>query len=63
MFQPLRIRTHSTHICLRFEFVHWIVCMQLHGFKNQQQKHKSTQETPVNGTPFRLAVLRPPLYC
>ena len=35
----VRIRTRSTHRCLRFEFVHRIVCMQLDGFKNQQQKH------------------------
>ena len=38
-FQPVRIRTRSTHKCLRFEFVHRIVCMLLHGFKNLQQKH------------------------
>ena len=33
--------------------------MQLHGFKNQQQKHTLKQcfeETRVNNTPFRLAV-------
>jgi len=33
--------------------------MQLHGFKNQQQKHTLKQcfeETQVNNTPFRLAV-------
>ena len=37
--------------CLRFEFVHQIVCMQLHGFKNQQQKHtlkQSFEETQVS---------------
>ena len=41
------------------EFVHRIVCMQLHGFKNQQQKHTLKQcfeETQVKNTPFRLAV-------
>ena len=40
--------------------------MQLHGLKNQQQKHTLKQrfeETQVNNTPFRLAVLRCPLYC
>ena len=57
-----------THLqkCLRFEFVHQIVCMQLHGFKNQQQKHSLKQcfeETQVKNTPFRLAVLRCLLYC
>ena len=42
-FQHVRIRTRSTHECLRrFEFVHRIVCMQLNGFKNQEQKHTLT---------------------
>ena len=58
-FQSVRIRTRSTHKCLTFEFVHRIVCMLLHGFKNQQQKHALKQcfeEWQVNNTPFRLAV-------
>ena len=58
--------TCGTHKCLRFEFVHRIVCMQLHGFKNQQQKHTLKQcfeETQIKNTPFRLGVLRCPLYC
>ena len=60
----VRIRTRSTHKCLRFEFVHRVVCMQLHGFKNQQQKHTLKQcfeETQVKNTPFHLAVLRCPV--
>ena len=64
-FQPVRIRTRSTHKCLTFEFVHRIVCMLLHGFKNQQQKHALKQcfeETQVNNTPFRLAVPFAVLY-
>lgn len=64
-FQPVRIRTRSTHKCLRFEFVHRIVCMLLHGFKNLQQKHTLKQcfeETQVNNTPFRLAVPFAVLY-
>jgi hypothetical protein len=39
--------------------------MQLHGFKNQQQKHTLKQcfeETQVNNTPFRLAVPFAVLY-
>ena len=55
---PLRICTRSTHKCLRFEFVHRIVCMQLHGFKNQLQKHtlkRCFEETQVKNTPFCLA--------
>ena len=64
-FQSVRIRTRSTHKCLTFEFVHRIVCMLLHGFKNQQQKHALKQcfeETQVNNTPFRLAVPFAVLY-
>ena len=64
-FQPVCIRTRSTHKCLTFEFVHRIVCMLLHGFKNQQQKHALKQcfeETQVNNTPFRLAVPFAVLY-
>lgn len=64
-FQPVRIRTRSTHKCLRFEFVHRIVCMLSHGFKNLQQKHTLKQcfeETQVNNTPFRLAVPFAVLY-
>ena len=40
--------------------------MQLHGFNNQQPKHTLKQcfeVTQVKNTPFRLAVLRCPLYC
>ena len=39
--------------------------MQLHGFKNQQQKHTLKQcfeETQVNSTPFRIAVPFAVLY-
>ena len=35
-FQPVRIRTRSTHKCLTFEFVHRIVCMLLRSFCGDQ---------------------------
>ena len=41
------------------------ICMLLHGFKNQQQKHALKQcfeETQVNNTPFRVAVPFTVLY-
>ena len=62
---PVLIRTCSTHKYLRFEFARQIVCMQLHGFKNQLQKHSLKQyfeETQVNNTPSRLTVPFAVLY-